>query len=872
MTLGAKPFSKAPHSGFLAVILAIFVAGVFCSSAAAGGEPVTVTKYTDPSQVIKENAKSNWKQPWRSYMDTVPATTLLKAVGINFNVYPQYAEQTSTLLEHSGFTRARVEFGWNSLSYDNPSQLTVSAKTALVTDLTAMKEHGIRPLILLNANSGEPCPVKKATISLLAPVEEGATELHISPSDVDEIVPGKTGIRSGGTSANYLFSSVSPQGTVKLSAPLGSLWQNTARGVVKSLPAGPLEIETLRYEPFHPEKLANGSPNPAFEPTMQGWLNYVGVITREAKAVLGSEAFDVEVWNELSFGSRFLEVRAYYSPPVEENRYWNEDAILARTINYLRDPAHGVANVGIGNGFANQSPGWGPEDSPAGLTAQDKHPYAGWRHFPAAEKTDGLRPLDGQGAESGTQANNYTAGFTPTYDSFFPEYFLSGILNQTLIRDLSPTRNWYAGSWHGRDVPTPGGGALQHWTTEVNLDPKAGPATGMSAADSRHVESKEILRYLVSFVNKGMTAIDFYAATGGGLALVDNGFFEALKKHPSAYPGDDVGGETMTAVGRLADAFSGATAGVDRSLSLDALTDFKGNVQFEGNGTAKYPPLYNRDVFAFLPFQVTDSRFVIPVYVMTRNVVKEYKSGSDPSRFDLPPEPYEMTIGGINGEGAHVEASDPLTGASVPVEVVSGSASQIVLKMPVTDSPRTLTIQEAAGAEPPEEPEVPEEPEEPEPEEPEEENPLEEEAEESELPPPGGGRPTAPAPTVPVEVKASADENGPGVRLILRGGSGLLEKHRLTAIASCDESCFVHFSGYLQIGGHTYRMRAPKRGPQASSTGAAATIQLRINSGAVKAARAALKQDDEIEAIVSAAARGSTGKLAVAKRALAITR
>ena len=113
------------------------------------------------------------------------------------------------------------------------------------------------------------------------------------------------------------------------------------------------------------------------------------------------------------------------------------------------------------------------------------------------------------------------------------------------------------------------------------------------------------------------------------------------------------------------------------------MTDFSGNVQFQGDGSPQYPPLHNRDVFAFLPFQVNSHRFVIPVYVMTRNTVEVYDGGSDqPSRFDMPPERYRMAIGGVDGNEAEATATDPLSGAAVPVQTVSRSPNRSSSRCP----------------------------------------------------------------------------------------------------------------------------------------------------------------------------------------------
>ena len=83
---------------------------------------------------------------------------LTAAVGINFNVKPQFAAGTARLLAGAGFKRARIEVGWGTLDYDDPSQMNSSDRRSLATTLTALREHGIRPLILLNANEGKPCP------------------------------------------------------------------------------------------------------------------------------------------------------------------------------------------------------------------------------------------------------------------------------------------------------------------------------------------------------------------------------------------------------------------------------------------------------------------------------------------------------------------------------------------------------------------------------------------------------------------------------------------------------------------------------------------------------------------------------------------
>jgi hypothetical protein len=831
----------------------------------AGATPVTVTNYTDPANALTWGQKSHWKQPWRSYMDTVPATTFRNAIGINFNVKAAWAETTATLLKDSGFTRARVEVSWRAIDYDHPNEMTENDHQDLVAKLTALKKNGLRPLIVLNSNHGQPCPIKHDTIQLMAPARPGDTAIHVNPLEAGKIALGRTGVMSGGVAAQYLFTSVSPEGTVHLSAPLGSTRPATGAGV-SELPAGPLEIETLRYEPFHWPRHADGSADPGFESTIAGWLNYTQVVTREVESILGSEDFDVEIWNELSFGSRFLEVNNYYEPNLEESDVRNADEILSRSVAYIRDRASGVPNIGIGDGFANQTPWPSAANTPVGLTAIDKHPYPKIRSYPADAQVGGNRPLDGLGEPAGEEFWNggwreWREVFTPTYEAFFPEYFLAGIQTETLIHDLAPTMSKVSAVEHGRFVHAPGGEPATEWITELNMNPASGPAPAgsMTQADIRHVETKEVLRSLVAFVNKGVTAVHFFAVRSGNLSLVDPAFFAALHGSVPAYPGDAAGGETMAAVRRLAESMGGAESlAAPRSLSLDALTDFSSNVQFAGNGTSAYPPLYNRDVFAFLPFQVTARRFAIPVYVMTRNMAEEYGGASGPARFDLPEEPYRLEIGGVNGERASVSATDPITGEITPAEIVAQTDHDVTVEMGVTDSPRVLTIEEAPEGTPP---------------------PPEEEGGDGGTP--GSGEPTpegTPEPRGPAANRASGASGTnfgagdvPPPRFELRHRQLLLTQNWITVIAQFRAPYAGAVRGSLNVGGRGYALDAKPSQIGAGGTGAGrATTKLAVPGRTARAARQALQRGRPVRLTVVVEAQSTIGGMQATRRVFSV--
>jgi hypothetical protein len=82
--------------------------------------------------------------------------------------------------------------------------------------------------------------------------------------------------------------------------------------------------------------------------------------------------------------------------------------------------------------------------------------------------------------------------------------------------------------------------------------------------------------------------------------------------------------------------------------------------------------------------------------VMTTSLGRNYRPGapsSDPRRFDMPAETFGLTIGGLDGRAANLSATDPLTGSTVPVDVTGRAPGSVTVSLPVTDSPRLLTIQ-----------------------------------------------------------------------------------------------------------------------------------------------------------------------------------
>ncbi|MGA2009353.1 MAG: hypothetical protein ABSH51_02290 [Solirubrobacteraceae bacterium] len=661
---------------------------------AAADSWFTLSDPIDPGQLtsIPFGARSHWLQPWRSSLTTRSATALQDAIGINFNVTPAEADDTARLLADSGVRRVRLEIGWSAMSYADPSQIQYASVWA--TYIQAFRQYGLRPLILLNANSGGPGPELPFNLNLTAPAAAGATTVDLDAPSAAAVVPGLTGINSVDTSgypmaAGVLITSVNGSGVATLSRPLPS-----------ALAAGPVAATTLRYAPFTPPQLADGSPNPRFEATMAGWLQYVQAVCGFVAQQYGSDDFDVEVWNELSFGSAFLNESDYYSPLPDPGATGDVDnAILAGTVNWLADPANGLTDVKVGDGFSNSIPWVSGASVPPGTAAIDHHPYSSAQTFPQAQTFNFDWPVDALGNSDYfvNGSGYYQDTFVPSYTSFFPEYYLTGIQTETLMRSLSPIPSTIYGSPFGADTHPPGAPAPANWITETNLDASRATAFGMPAADLPDFQAKTAMRDYLAYASEGAAAVDLYAVAGAGCCqLVSQSFLDAVDANPGTYPGDSAGGLVMQSVSRMLAPTAGAQPiSQPRQLSLDAIaSDNDTDVQFQGNGTAAYPPLYNRDVLTFFPFQVSAYKFVSAVYVMTRNLATVYTNTPAPGQtpYDMPPENFQLTIGNVDGAHATVALTDPLSATSQPATIVSRTANTIVVQLQATDSPRMLTI------------------------------------------------------------------------------------------------------------------------------------------------------------------------------------
>jgi hypothetical protein len=759
-------------------------------------EGQTVTDPIDSRYLTRDpfGSTSFWLQPWRAYFDTWPASALTNSLGIQFNVKPSQAEAVAQLLQESGFKLARREIPWAALSYEDPTQLTGQSQERIDTILSAMHNHGLRPLLLLNANSDQPGPAKQVRLTTLAPAAPGAMTVRLDQASAALVVPGKTGFDglTWGTGPDVLITAVSPGGLATLSRPLRA-----------TLPAGDHRGMTLRYAPFQNPLLPDGEPNPVFQETLAGWLGYVAAVNAEATRILGAGNYDLEIWNELTFGSQFLNYQHYYQPPdartaeaqpgavepqdaplapedgeteeslesradpdmletieheaepeaseaeaepegegeegssagarrsgVAEEGATEEESqprdttkavidravtkaviksLLKETVAFVRNPANGISPaVGITDGFASQTPFPSGAYAPAGLTALSKHLYNGVKQFPAAYREGNLKPLNAFGLRDTAGGRGFKPLFVPQMQALFPEYYLTAMTTETMVRDIAPITTKVYGLPHGRNVGPANGPPVQKWMTEYNLgsgrgtvmEPDGITPAGVvpSAADRSHFEAKALLRSLVATINKGLSREYFFGAAPGALSLIDKGFYEQLEAHPESYPGREFGGETMSGLRELMATVAGpGPEGSARQLKLLSITQEGDHAQFSGDGTAAHPSLYDRDVLAVLPFQSSPKRFVIPVYVMTRDLLTLYEpwqSATDVRRFDLPEENFRIVLGNLPEAAAApaVSAYDPLRGETTPARLLSRHGETAELEIAATDYPRLLTL------------------------------------------------------------------------------------------------------------------------------------------------------------------------------------
>lgn len=623
----------------LHAIAALFL--LFASAVPAAEE--AVSPYADPAQLDCPWPKmSHYKQPWRGYLETRSGYDFLRGLGVNLHIPRGSDELAIRLLAESGFKAFRIEVGWGEMNWNEDA---LNNESRVRRQLELCSQYGIRPTLLLNAHQGVPCPLRFFDRRLLADAPKGSRTVRLD--DVKDLVAERSGLNglTNYWAAEALITSIDPAtGEVTLSKPLP-----------KDLPAGRVAMATLKYPPLHPV----GSRE--FDLTAAGWVRYALHVCRLAEEA-GLEDFDVEIWNELTFGTHFLNINDYYaqeSPKIAApqpdflnrgGRCWE----LARRTTEAVKAAHPRARVIWG--FSNTTFFHCRIDRlPPGTDGQSYHPYGtGTRKFEGVAPRADQPPLE---------------GFVPTYELRMMEGWApTFIQTECLIRHLRPDVR-LATRPEGVD-------RFYHCMTEHGV---LAPECGVNdAAGAWRLKALCATRSFCLWLNKGVDVLHYFVAyqeepTSFSLLPAD------LPKLPADARFDDVATPPMLAVRNLARAFDGSVPLRQTDpLSVDVVSLGPETKVFEGD--AAHPPLWHRDVLAVLPFQVNPQKHAVAVYVMTRDALKHF-----------PPQTFRLTFTGAKGD--RVTAVDVVTGWAVSVQTRFLAPGQVEVTLPVTQQPTVLTIE-----------------------------------------------------------------------------------------------------------------------------------------------------------------------------------
>ena len=645
---------------------------IFASHAAPAAGPVGDAPI-DPRYLTRVSfgSYSHWLQPWRGYLETVPATRFLDGLGVVLNTHRgEDDDQLLRMCARSGFKHVRIEIGWGSLDFDDETRIHNGPQIA--ARLRAARRNGLRPLILLNGHHGAPCPLKNFERVVTADAAAGAREVALDRAE--GLVVGHSGLSSAKhyIAAEWLVVAVHGN-RAALSKPLA---EPIAAGTK-------VPLATLKYAPFGPADRAEGRA------TLAGWKRYARTIARFAAEALGTTGgddlgFDLEIWNEMSFGSCFIHERYYYDPlprPYAENDVYLN--IVRATAEAAEAEPALFQGVRLENGFSNTLPWPASGQMPARVTALSHHPYSGRHAYPATRSQ--ATALDALGVKD-------DSGFVPAYEACFPEYFATALQTETIVRDMAPLTTEIYGVEHGR-LARPGN-PCWCWITEVNYAPCEDGVSELRRALA--LKAKAVARYFCFYLNKGVERLYLYAVAGNDpktgdaeLGVLRQDFVERTRTE-KAYPADDTPWTSPAAavVRRIAEKFrDGLDPGLKetRPLGLEAVADRHGHKQFDGDSAdpKSRPPLYDHDVFAFLPYQVSAKKFIIPCYVMTRDV-----------RAELPEEGFTLTVRGFRARAAKASLYDPIQDRAARCRVKPLDDARVEIELSVTDYPRLLIVTE----------------------------------------------------------------------------------------------------------------------------------------------------------------------------------
>lgn len=677
--------------------------------------------FADPKWAqVPFGAISYYYEPWRSYMDTWSASRLLNCLGIVYSSNPLYGAAECQVLADAGFKHMRFEIGWGAFSYASPS--TLSNASAINGLLQAMRYYGLRPLILLNANDGYPCPNVPVTVSVLA-APAGATSITVT-AGAAQIVPGKSGFWSTfgyGTMCKPMIASVDlATGICQLSCPLPA-----------AVATGNVELRTMLFHPFSDPGYAT------YAETLAGWQQYVANVCAILAPIFGAGGWDMEVWNEMGFGTSFLDERNYYTPArgTSNNATYTSHGVvykgmaggilIATTCDYVSANYPGVKII---NGFTNQTPFGNASQMAYGQTGYSRHWYSD------SNVTQDFNAICGNtrgGTKSGYPNNSLQAPinalggkdgqlmpdnvhvwsgsfFVPDMIQVSPEAPALASKVESLIPDLAP----YTIANRGRNVTSPFGAKAEFWESEYNSSRQPWlstvvAATGKTYSDpsivalSHFIGAKNLLRSLVFYSHKGIDVLCTFADNAGGdiyYSVMPQAFYKSLNGFSLTQASIDNVGPQLHALKNLTSYVRAQTGSLSAitPLTVTGLIDRYPRVEFRGDGTAAHPDVFRVDNLLVAPFQTSDHSYVVAVYDVTRNAYRNYNVNpdlTDVRNYVAPDDEYEITLSGFaSAPVTFVEVYDPI-GNWTSAEIIKRSDNtSITFLVKTTDYPRLLLI------------------------------------------------------------------------------------------------------------------------------------------------------------------------------------
>ncbi|HEY5442111.1 MAG TPA: Ig-like domain-containing protein [Candidatus Saccharimonadales bacterium] len=666
-------------------VLAIGGIGTYLLVGSNAEAPTFITvgnpTYINANQLLPSPEASFYNQPWRGYMETIPATNLLNGIGVVYSpgtISDAQQDKDMQYMASIGVHGIRKEMPWGSIDPTNETQFTSTFAAKNATLFAECKKYGITPDLLLNANDGAPepsfSPPLKGTLVKAAPA--GSTQVTVTGVAASAIVVHKQNTTMGGSGmsdgdkagvrAHYMFTNVVTNSD-------GSVTLSFSRPTLTAMSAGsPIHIQYFKYMPLYPV----GTPE--FNNTMAGWNKYITAVANAVKAA-GLPQVKIEIWNEVTFGSHFLDANGYYatSAPVnttgidkmhQGGQAWE---LANQTTKYFKSVFG--SSVKVDWGFSNTDAYKTAVPTLPSLDAESFHPYS-----------SGLVDL---GKTNKQSIKNLVPGpYVPSVQRQFAEGGFAALGNnvQNLITGkLQPSDRLYK--------QPPGITGFQYWFTEDGFT-ATNHKQVHTQAENDLLESKADLRLISFWLNKGVSYIDFNSAFGSDKQATRSGTQPGgnLLGYGALQDGGDPSSPTAEVLKNFTAQFAGATNLTSpRNLGV-TVTDTTPNDNtaafnvFPADPVTKEPALNYREMFQFLPFQVTNNKFVIPTYVSSMNIV------APPPAMD-----FQTDITNVNGNGANVSYYDPITNKSMPITVVSRSDHDIVVSIEAVDYPRLIEITES---------------------------------------------------------------------------------------------------------------------------------------------------------------------------------